>query len=224
MPQGVFNSLPLIITGPLIFAGLKMASVLVGLGWHCICKCAGVPASLSSNEAGELVKRVLDDGSGSWGMGAALDCQQCLSPLYARPKLGSSSSGSSGGSGSGGELSAETAYRAIDVPVSLWYGTADSTVPLGTAEWLRGLLPADTTTAHYVDAGHGLYVTDDYAEQVLDDLVGKMEAGVGGSTTNAQHAGERARLRVKSRVDPGQLQQASSILTPLKIHKNRKHE
>ena len=223
MPQGVFNSLPLVITGPLIFAGLKMASVLVGLSWHCMCKCAGVPAGLSSKEAGELVKRVLDDGSASWGIGAALDCQQCLSPLYARPKLGSSNSSSSSSSSSG-ELSAETAYRAIDAPVALWYGTADSTVPLGTAEWLRGLLPADTTTAHYVDAGHGLYVTDDYAEQVLDDLVGKMEAGVGGSTTNEQHAGERARLRGKSRVDAGQLQQASSISSTLKMHKNRKHE
>lgn len=106
---------------------------------------------------------MLRDGGENWGRGFALDAQQCLSPMYARPAVDTP----------GGELSAASAYRRITRPVALWYGRLDSTVPLGTARWLARLLPR--AALHVVDtAGHGLYV--DHAPAVLDDLLARVES------------------------------------------------
>ena len=129
--------------------------------WNCAsCWCCSyekvAPASLCSVEGSELVKTIFSDASASCGRGAALDCQQGLSPLYARPSQNAPPGGE-------GEQCAETAYRSVDVPVALWYGTADDSVPLATADWLYDLLPV--ASKHYVNAGHGLYLT--FSEEVF---------------------------------------------------------
>ena len=56
-----------------------------------------------------------------------------------------------------GPESADEAYRRIDVPVALWYGARDSTVPLATASWLASRLAQHT--AHFIpDGTHALAV------------------------------------------------------------------
>jgi pimeloyl-ACP methyl ester carboxylesterase len=63
------------------------------------------------------------------------------------------------------------AYSNIQVPVTLWYGTRDSSVPMASAEWLQSLIP--NASLNKVDGGHGIYF--DRAEEILDDLVSKLE-------------------------------------------------
>eukprot|EP00293_Proteomonas_sulcata_P009673 CAMPEP_0184298478 /NCGR_PEP_ID=MMETSP1049-20130417/9279_1 /TAXON_ID=77928 /ORGANISM="Proteomonas sulcata, Strain CCMP704" /LENGTH=103 /DNA_ID=CAMNT_0026608621 /DNA_START=85 /DNA_END=396 /DNA_ORIENTATION=- len=101
------------------------------------------------------MKQLLKDGSANLGLGAAVDCQQGLSPLYARSTK---------------KETAEEAYSSISVPVSLWYGTKDSSVPMSSAEWLASKIP--NSTLNKVDAGHMLYFS--HTEQVLDEFVGRI--------------------------------------------------
>ena len=131
-----------------------------------------MPKALPKALAAPQVKQILRDSGANCGRGFALDSQMALSPLYARPRT----------SIPGGEMRAEEAYRAVTQPVALWYGTADTTVPIFTADWLAGLLP--NHTKHYRDAGHGLILfsskTSDkqgvgYIEEILDDLLSKMD-------------------------------------------------
>lgn len=158
--EGVFNSLPLSIGGPLIWAAASAgALVLFGPPFRAYARVA--PEALRSDAAAALVRRVIADGVANAGRGFALDAQQGLSPLHARPRADGAD-----------ELSAETAYRRINVPVALWYGDADATVPLRTADWLAERIP--TSTKHYIrGAGHGLYLAPGHAAAVLDDLLAK---------------------------------------------------
>jgi pimeloyl-ACP methyl ester carboxylesterase len=175
--EGAFNSLPLAVGGPLIRAGLGCASWLLFGPVGGYQRLAVGP--YKGQEAAMLVRKVLEDGGADWGRGFALDAQQGLSPVYARPRH-------DGDEASGEELSADTAYRRIAVPVALWYGARDSTVPLYTAEWLAERIPS--CTRHYLpEAGHGLYA--DHAEAVLDDLLEKM--GVGESLAGADAEPQR---------------------------------
>ena len=107
-----------------------------------------------------VVSRVLDDAAANYGYGAALDCKEGLSPLRARPRTDQPN----------GELSAATAYAAIDVPLALWYGKQDPTVPVFTAEYLRDLVGGSDLRLR--DGTHSLYFF--YCEQILDDLISKM--------------------------------------------------
>jgi pimeloyl-ACP methyl ester carboxylesterase len=165
--EGLINSLPIHAVGLLIFSVIKVVRVcLFDIGmWGQVVKFSGLPHTFAGPEAADVVCKLLDDGAASLGKGAALDCQQGLSPLHARPKEDAK----------GKELSAETAFRSITAPVALWYGNNDSSVPLSSADWLAEQLP--DCTKHYVDAGHGLYLT--YASEVLDDLVLKMDQKMG---------------------------------------------
>jgi pimeloyl-ACP methyl ester carboxylesterase len=156
--EGIFNSLPIVVGGPLIRMGLGAAAwALFGpLGQYD--KNATPP--FQNAESKEVVRRILADGGANQGRGFALDSQQGLSPLYARPRTDVP----------GSELSAASAYRQIpiSVPVALWYGRVDATVPLRTADWLAEQIPH--ATKHYVDeAGHSLYI--DHAPAVLDRLL-----------------------------------------------------
>jgi pimeloyl-ACP methyl ester carboxylesterase len=181
--EGLINSLPIQMTGLLIFSVIKVANFLLfdaGL-WSRVCKFFAFPKALAAPEAAKLVRTLLDDGGASLGKGAALDCQQGLSPLYARPK----------DDVKGKELSAETAFRSIDQPVALWYGKNDSSVPLSSADWLANQLP--NRTKHYVEAGHELYLS--YAPEVLDDLLRKMEAPTRAPAAAAEGGGGVARGR-----------------------------
>lgn len=103
---------------------------------------------------------MLDDASANWGYGASLDCQQGLSPLYARP----------GNVSPSGEMPAVDAYKAIQVPVAMWYGKQDSTVPIYTAEWLAQLI--EKSDLRLRNGNHGLYFQ--YTEEIIDDLIEKM--------------------------------------------------
>lgn len=154
--EGVFNSLPLALTGPLIWAGLASASFFL-FGPPNLYSRMTDPPQLQSPGARAAAQAVLRDARASWGWGAALDCQQGLSPLHARPAEGAQS--------------AAEAFARVDVPVGLFYGERDATVPMFTAEYLHALLPK--STLRFLDAGHSLYLF--HAETVLDDLLGKME-------------------------------------------------
>jgi pimeloyl-ACP methyl ester carboxylesterase len=109
---------------------------------------AAVP-ELEHPEAHGVLHKLLADASRNAGLGAAIDCQQGLSPFYA-------------------QATDETvqAYRHIQVPVALWYGTKDTTVPLRTAEWLCDILPR--AKLHTRPTGHGLYFF--HTAEVLDSL------------------------------------------------------
>jgi pimeloyl-ACP methyl ester carboxylesterase len=144
--EGLFNSLPLVMTAPLNAMGLLMGRLyLMRLGGF-----ESVFKGLST-EAKPTLATVLSDGAANCGLGAALDCQQGLSLLYARD--------------------GEADYQQVTVPVSLWYGTKDSTVPMASAEWLHQQLP--NSTLHKMEAGHELYFT--HTSQVLDELVARMD-------------------------------------------------
>jgi pimeloyl-ACP methyl ester carboxylesterase len=117
------------------------------------------PVTMQSDATRKIVAQVLDDGAANWGKGASLDCKEGLTPLRARPKTDTSS-----------ELSAITAYKRIDVPVALWYGNQDPTVPVFTAEWLNELIPG--SDLQLCDGSHSLYFH--YTEAILDDLIEKM--------------------------------------------------
>ena len=146
--EGLYNSLPLIVTAPLNAMGLFLGSFyLMRLG--------GFESWLKDMlppEAKPVLKTVMRDGAANFGLGAALDCQQSLSILYARD-------------------TSHVDYQRVNAPVSLWYGTKDSTVPMASAEWLHAQLP--NSTLHKIDAGHELYFT--HMDQVLDELVAKMD-------------------------------------------------
>jgi pimeloyl-ACP methyl ester carboxylesterase len=146
--EGIFNSLPILVTGPLTAMGLQVASFYLSRlgGYRKLV--AQVPA-LQHPEAHVVLNAMLADASRNGGLGAAIDCQQGLSPLYAQAT---------------GE--AVQAYRHIQIPVELWYGTKDSTVPLRTAEWLRDILPR--ARLHTRPTGHGLYFF--HTAEVLDSL------------------------------------------------------
>lgn len=155
--EGIYNSLPVAVTGPLNYLLINFGRLyLFGLGGYK--SLAKSFPNIDSDDAKRVLDQVLKDGSANAGLGSAIDCQQGLSPLYARSTTSADS--------------AETAYSQISVPVSLWYGTTDSTVPMATAEWLQRTIP--NSTLNKVEAGHGLYFS--HAEKVLDDFVAKMEA------------------------------------------------
>jgi pimeloyl-ACP methyl ester carboxylesterase len=146
--EGCYNSLPLMVTGPLNALGLHLGSLYLMRfgGFESLFKTMLPP------EAKPHLKTVLSDGAANFGLGAALDCQQGLSLIYARS-------------------SPQANYTSVTAPVSLWYGTKDGTVPMSSAEWLQNELP--NSTLHKIEAGHELYFT--HIDEVLDDLVKKMD-------------------------------------------------
>ena len=205
--EGCVNSLPTCLMGPCIWSSIKLLSCCL---FSCGCWSCCIPEPLTSSaDAASCIKTVLSDGAANFGRGAALDCQMTLSPLYARPPRTSSIDVYSGSSSSRGtpsgherregergrEPTAEEAYREVGQPVALWFGTADSTVPLYSADWLAALLPK--ATKHYVEAGHALYWFSTaknrekhgvgYAEEVLDDLLGKMGLGTAAEVSETEY-------------------------------------
>jgi pimeloyl-ACP methyl ester carboxylesterase len=169
--EGCSNSLPTCVMGPCICCGLGCMSFWCFDSPCAVWRCSTDEPLRSHPDAAPLVKQMLRDGAANLGRGAALDCQLSLSPLHARPRE----------SVAGGEASAADAYRGIQQPVALWYGTSDSTVPMFSADWLAALLPA--ATKHYRSAGHSLIVISErssdkrgvgYADEIVDDLLEKM--------------------------------------------------
>lgn len=100
-------------------------------------------------EVQTVLTEILHDASRNVGVGASIDCQQGLSPLYAQ-----------------NSAKAVEDYRNIQIPVELWYGTEDATVPMETAQWLCDTLP--NARLHTRPAGHGLYLF--HTEEVLDSI------------------------------------------------------
>jgi len=158
--EGCFNSLPVRISGCVTWSVTSFFKWVL-LGYPDVYSKHASPA-MNTPEARGVLRRILEDGVRNLGRGAALDCQQGLSPLYSRPTKDIE----------GGERSAETAYRGVKVPVALWYGKQDSTVPLHTADWLADRL--EHCTVHYHDGTHMLFLH--YAEQIIDDLIAKMSS------------------------------------------------
>jgi len=113
-----------------------------------------------TDEHKPYVRRWFQDAMAGFGTGASLDNQQGLSPFYARPTKSNSV-----------EQSAVDAYRDISVPVSLWYGTKDASVPMASAEWLQDLIP--DSKLHKVDGDHSLMFYN--VDEILDELVTSME-------------------------------------------------
>ena len=150
--EGLYNSLPVVITGPL-------TALLLKVGSHYLFQFGGYQSNLThvnyhSDKVQTAVKTLLQDGGTNFGIGAAMDCQQGLSPLFAN------------------HISTTIeAYSNINVPLIMWYGTKDRSVPMSTAEWLHALVPK--AILQKVDGGHGLYF--DHAEEILDNLVSKLE-------------------------------------------------
>ena len=169
--EGIYNSLPIIVTGPLNALGLSLGKIYVmSFGGF-----ESVFGDTVPKEAKPVFKRLLSDGAANFGLGSAIDCQQGLSPFYARPTSNTSPDNVN--------QAATEAYKSIQVPVSLWYGTKDSSVPMASAEWLKDLVP--NSSLHKVDSDHGLFFR--HTEQVLDDLVERMEeADRMDSSSNAQ--------------------------------------
>jgi pimeloyl-ACP methyl ester carboxylesterase len=152
--EGLYNTLPVIITGPL-------NAILLTLGSLYMFRFGGFksifPHPHYQNEAFQTgLKTLLNDGARNFGLGAAIDCQQGLSPLYANKVH-----------------STMEAYSNIQVPVTMWYGTKDSSVPMASAEWLQSVIP--NATLNKVDGGHGLYL--EHAEEILDHLLLTLEKG-----------------------------------------------
>lgn len=157
--EGLYNSLPIVVTGPLNAMALSLLNVYL-FSWG---KFETVFRDYSHPElVKEPIRRVISDGARNWGWGAALDCQQGLSPLWARSSKNHDPTSV--------DRNATEAYRNISVPVSLWYGTQDASVPMSSAEWLANQIP--NATLHQIEAGHGLYWY--HAAKVLDDLVERM--------------------------------------------------
>jgi pimeloyl-ACP methyl ester carboxylesterase len=152
LAEGVFNSLPVAVTGPLNYLLFSVGSLYLfrGGGYQQI---FGDLPALQNDESKRLLQTVINDGIKNAGLGSAVDCQQGLSPLFALPA---------------GQAAAR--YAAITCPVSLWYGTKDSTVPMHSAEWLHGILP--NSTLYQKSTGHGLYFY--HTLEVIDDLIAKM--------------------------------------------------
>lgn len=153
--EGICNSLPLAITAPFNAIALHLANLLLfRLGGF-----ASVTGGRLPEQAKEPLRRLIQDGARNLGLGAALDCQQGLSPLFARQ--------SSDLSADSVDRQASLAYNNIQVPVSMWYGTKDSTVPMASAEWLAQQIP--NATLNKLDEGHMLYLVR--PDDVLDDFV-----------------------------------------------------
>jgi pimeloyl-ACP methyl ester carboxylesterase len=152
LAEGVFNSLPVAVTGPLNYLLFSVGSLYLfrGGGYQQI---FGDLPALQNDESKRLLQTVISDGIKNAGLGSAVDCQQGLSPMYALPA---------------GQAAAR--YAAITCPVSLWYGTKDSTVPMHSAEWLHGILP--NSTLYRKNTGHGLFFY--HTLEVIDDLIAKM--------------------------------------------------
>lgn len=152
LAEGVFNSLPVAVTGPLNYLMFSVGSLYLfrGGGYQQI---FGDLPALQNDESKRLLQTVISDGIKNAGLGSAVDCQQGLSPLYALPA---------------GQAAAR--YAAITRPVSLWYGTKDSTVPMHSAEWLHGVLP--NSTLYQKNTGHGLFFY--HTLEVIDELIAKM--------------------------------------------------
>jgi pimeloyl-ACP methyl ester carboxylesterase len=152
LAEGVFNSLPVAVTGPLNYLLFSVGSLYLfrGGGYQQI---FGDLPALQNDESKRLLQTVINDGIKNAGLGSAVDCQQGLSPLFALPA---------------GQAAAR--YAAITCPVSLWYGTKDSTVPMHSAEWLHGILP--NSTLYRKNTGHGLFFY--HTLEVIDDLIAKM--------------------------------------------------
>lgn len=170
MLEGCFNSLPFCCTAPVILCQLKCASCcLFTWPWDCWRRCIvpdcvrnhrdvpGLGATLDGAPVREVIQRLLGDAAANGGLGAALDCQQVLSPLQARPNAGP------------GSATAE--LSTVEVPVQLWFGSKDSTVPTFTARWLHGKLR--NSKLHFREAGHGLYLS--HASEVMAGLIEDME-------------------------------------------------
>jgi pimeloyl-ACP methyl ester carboxylesterase len=150
--EGLYNTLPVVVTGPLNALLLTLGSTyLFQLGGF---KSIFAHANYQNEPFKAALRTLLHDGASNFGLGAAIDCQQGLSPLYAN-----------------NVHSTTEAYSNIQVPVTLWYGTRDSSVPMASAEWLQSLIP--NASLNKVDGGHGIYF--DRAEEILDDLVSKLE-------------------------------------------------
>jgi pimeloyl-ACP methyl ester carboxylesterase len=152
LAEGVFNSLPVAVTGPLNYLLFSVGSLYLfrGGGYQRI---FGDLPALQNDESKRLLQTVINDGIKNAGLGSAVDCQQGLSPMYALPA---------------GQAAAK--YSSITCPVSLWYGTKDSTVPMHSAEWLHGILP--NSTLYQKNTGHGLFFY--HTLEVIDDLIAKM--------------------------------------------------
>jgi pimeloyl-ACP methyl ester carboxylesterase len=143
--EGIFNSLPLFLTGPL-------NSLALHAGNFYLMRLGGFESQLTDIlplEAKPSLQTWLKGGAKNVGLGASLDCQQGL--LYA--------------------TSTKTNYTKITQPVSSWYGLQDSTVPMKTAEWLEEQL--QNARLYKLDGGHGLYFT--HMEHILDDSVFQMD-------------------------------------------------
>ncbi|CAB9498658.1 alpha/beta hydrolase fold [Seminavis robusta] len=153
--EGIYNSLPTFITGPFTALGMALGKIyLVYLG--------GYQAVLGDQfplEGRPVLAKVMQDSMKHLGIPASIDCQQGLSPLYARS--------SSNHDPTSVDQNATEAYQDIKVPVTLWYGTKDSSVPMASAEWLAETMP--NATLHKVDSGHGLYLF--HTDQLLDEFV-----------------------------------------------------
>jgi pimeloyl-ACP methyl ester carboxylesterase len=157
--EGVYNSLPVLMTGPLNALGISLGSLY-------LFSCGGFSSVFPSlpEESKSALKTVLSDSTKYLGLGAAMDCQQGLSPLYARRTSRHDSTSSL-------DQNAMEAYGNIDVPVSLWYGTKDGSVPMKSAEWLHQQIPH--STLHKVEAGHDLYFY--HVGEILDEILAKAD-------------------------------------------------
>jgi pimeloyl-ACP methyl ester carboxylesterase len=146
--EGIFNSLPLSFMAPWNALALTLVNTyfmyLGGFERHL----GGILPTTCKG----VVSTILRDSAANFGFGAGLDCQQVLGMHYA-PRDEHSSS-----------------LQNVTVPVTLWYGTKDATVPLTSAEWLHCQLP--NSTLQRIPAGHELFWT--HLEQVLDDLIENM--------------------------------------------------
>jgi pimeloyl-ACP methyl ester carboxylesterase len=158
--EGIFNSMPISVAGPCTWLGMQLGKWYLQLNpkTTAVAKLLGYPVDQATN-INKAVVQVISDSSKHLGRGTQLDCQQTLSPLYARPSKDNEAC-----------LSADSAYRRIEAPVSLWYGRQDTTIPLATAEWLAARVP--NCTKHIVDGTHILYFQ--HTEAILDDLVNKI--------------------------------------------------
>lgn len=172
--EGIINTLPIALAGPCTWMAMQGAKRYIQLrpNTTAISKLLGLPTN-RSNEINELLSNMISDSSKHFGRGSQLDCQQSLSPMWARPSQDSED---------GLLLSADTAYRRIQVPVALWYGRQDSTIPMITANWLVDRLP--NCTKHVVDGTHPLYFQQ--AAVILDDLLNKMKTAEPVATSGAE--------------------------------------
>eukprot|EP00977_Amphora_coffeiformis_P007958 scaffold1793_cov173-Amphora_coffeaeformis.AAC.13 len=157
--EGIYNSLPLALTGPLNSLALHAANLY-------LFRFGGFESQLGTipPEAKAPLRRLIQDGAATLGIGAAIDCQQGLSPLFARETKNLDTNSV--------DRNATAAYRDIQVPVSLWYGTEDSTVPMSSADWLAEQIPG--AKLYKVEEGHALYFFR--VDEVLDEFVQVMDA------------------------------------------------